>query len=376
MDAQIKLGRVFGVEIGLHYSWLFIALLIAFSLSGYFGATHPNWGQGVIWGVAIVTAILFFVAIVAHELSHALVARWRGLPVRSITLFALGGVAQLEKEAEDPTTEFMVSIVGPITSAAIGVVCLLLAWGLEWAVVLEPNTPLMAMLIWLGYINLGLAAFNMLPGFPMDGGRVLRAIIWRVTGSAQRATRIASLIGQFVAFSFMAFGILRFLGGAGLSGLWIAFIGWFLFSAARGAYEKQEMIDRLRGVRVRDLMARDCAVVDCNSNLQTFVNENLLHTGQRCFLVARQEEMIGLITPNEVKAVSQARWPYTTVFDVMRPLERLRTVTSETTVTEALEIIGREDISQLPVLENGRLEGMISHDLILRYLLTRAELKI
>jgi len=136
------------------------------------------------------------------------------------------------------------------------------------------------------------------------------------------------------------------------------------------------MTERLRGMRVRDLMARDCVVVDGNSNLLTFVNDNLLHTGQRCFLVSQQGEMVGLITSNEVKGVSQARWPYTTVFDVMRPLERLRTVTSETTVTEALEIIGREDISQLPVVENGRLEGMISHDRILRYLLTRAELKI
>jgi Zn-dependent protease/predicted transcriptional regulator len=376
MESQIKLGRVFGVEIGLHYSWLLVALLIAFSLSGHFGATNPDWGQGVIWGMAIVTAILFFIAIVAHELSHALVARMRGLPVRSITLFALGGVAQLEKEAEDAKTEFLVSIVGPITSAAIGSVCLLLAWLLGWTMVLDPNTPLMAMLTWLGYINLGLAVFNMLPGFPMDGGRVLRAIIWWITGSVQRATRAASVIGQIVALAFIAFGIIRFIGGAGLSGLWIAFIGWFLLSSAKGAYAKQEMTERLRGIRVRDLMARDCAVVDGNSNLLTFVNDNLLHTGQRCFLVSQQGEMVGLITSNEVKGVSQARWPYTTVFDVMRPLERLRTVTSETTVTEALEIIGREDISQLPVVENGRLEGMISHDRILRYLLTRAELKI
>jgi len=376
MQAQIKLGRIFGIEIGLHFSWLIIALLIAFSLSGHFGAAHPTWTQGVIWGMAIVTALLFFAAIVIHELSHALVARRRGLPVRSITLFALGGVAQFEKEPEDAKTEFLVSIAGPIASAVIGVVCLLLALVLSWRVMAEPATPTEAMLVWLGYINIGLAIFNLLPGFPMDGGRVLRAIIWWRTGSVQRATRTASMAGQFVAYAFIIFGIVRFFGGAGFSGLWMAFIGWFLLSAAKSAYAQQEMTERLRGVRVGDLMTRDCTVVDGNSNLQTFVHDYLLHTGRRCFLVAEQGEVTGLITPNEVKGIPQARWPFTTVYDVMRPLERLRTVTPETPVSEALEIIGREDINQLPALANGRLEGMISRDQILRYLLTRAELKM
>jgi Zn-dependent protease/predicted transcriptional regulator len=376
MEAQIKLGRIFGIEIGLHYSWLIIALLIAFSLAGHFGSAHPNWGRGVIWGMAIITALLFFAAIIAHELSHAIVARRRGLPVRSITLFALGGVARLEKEPEDAKTEFLVSIIGPIASAAIGFVCLMLARPLGWMMTAEPTTPLMAMLVWLGYINIGLAIFNLLPGFPMDGGRVLRALIWWYTGSVQRATRAASLTGQVVAFAFIIFGVFRFFGGAGFSGLWMAFIGWFLLNAAKATYAQQELTERLRGVRVGDLMTRDCTVVDGNANLQTFVHDYLLHTGQRCFLVAEQGEVTGLVTPNEVKGIAQALWPYTTVFDVMRPLERLRTVTSETTVSEALEIIGREDINQLPVLENGRLEGMISRDQVLRYLLTRAELKM
>ncbi len=376
MDAQIKLGRIFGIKIGLHYSWLIIALLIAFSLAGHFGTAHPNWSRGVIWGMAIITALLFFAAIVAHELSHALVARRRGLPVRSITLFALGGVAQFEKEAEDATTEFLVSIVGPLASVVIGFVCLILAWLLGWTMMTEPTTPLMAMLVWLGYINVGLAVFNLLPGFPMDGGRVLRALIWWYTGSAQRATRIASLTGQVVAFGFIVLGIYRFFAGAGFSGLWMAFIGWFLLNAAKATYAQQEMTERLRGVRVGDLMTRDCTLVNGNDNLQTFVHDYLLHTGRRCFLVAEQGVVTGLITPNEVKGIPQARWPFTLVYDVMRPLEQLRTVTPETPVSEALEIIGREDLNQVPALANGQLEGMISRDQILRYLLTRAELKM
>ncbi len=376
MEAQLNLGRIFGIKIGLHYSWLIIALLISFSLVGHFGAAHPNWDHSVIWGMAIGTAVLFFATIIAHELSHALVARWRGLPVRSITLFALGGVAQFEKEAEDAKTEFLVSIVGPLASAVIGIVCLLLAGLLGWTRMTEATLPLMAMLVWLGYINLGLAVFNMVPGFPMDGGRVLRALIWWRTGSVQRATRLASQTGQFVALAFILFGIVRFLGGAGFNGLWLAFIGWFLLNAAKATMAQQELTEYLRGVRVGDLMTLDCTLVDGNDNLQTFVNDSLLHTGRRCFLVAEQGVVTGLITPNEVKGIPKARWPFTTVYEAMRPLDQLRAVSPETPVSEALEIIGREDINQLPALANGRLAGLISRDQILRYLLMRADLKI
>ncbi len=376
MEAQIKLGKIFGIQIALHYSWLFIAALISFSLAGHFGTAHPAWGRGVIWSMAIATALLFFAAIVAHELAHALVARRRGLPVRSITLFALGGVAQFEKEAEDAKTEFLVSLAGPVASVLIGFVCLLLAWLLGWTMMTEPTTPPMAMLVWLGFINLGLAVFNMLPGFPMDGGRVLRALIWWWTGSAERATRIAAVTGQFVAFGFILLGIFRFFNGAGFSGLWMAFIGWFLLNAARATYAQQAVTERLRGLRVADLMTLDCTQVDGNDNLQTFVNESLLHTGRRCFLVAEQGVVTGLITLNEVKEVPQARWPFTLIYDVMRPLEAIRTVSPDMPVSEALEIIGREDINQLPALANGKLAGMISRDQILRYLLTREELKV
>src|SRR6267142_4309035 len=177
MKAQIKLFRIFGIQIGLHYSWLLIALLVVFSLAGQFAATNPHWSSNVIWGIAVLTALLFFAAIVVHELSHAAVAKVRGLPVRSITLFALGGVAQIEREASDAKTEFWMGIAGPITSAVLGCICLGLAWTLGWTMLAEPGTPFMAMLVWLGYINIGLALFNMIPGFPLDGGRVLRAVL-------------------------------------------------------------------------------------------------------------------------------------------------------------------------------------------------------
>ena len=235
MKAQIKLGRIFGVQIGLHYSWFIIAFLITLSLAGHFTTNNPGWSPVLRWGVAIVTAILFFGAIIAHELSHALVAKARGLPVHSITLFALGGVAQLEKDAADAKTEFWMGIIGPITSFVIGVVCLLLTVALGWRPPEFPQDPLPAMLMWLGYINIALAIFNMVPGFPLDGGRVLRGIIWWVTGNAKRATMIAARVGQVIAFAMIIFGVMQFFAGIGFSGLWLVFIGWFLLNAARAA---------------------------------------------------------------------------------------------------------------------------------------------
>lgn len=376
MEAQIKLGRVFGIEIGLHYSWLIIALLITLSLAGHFHAENADWGEGVIWALALLTAALFFAAIVAHELAHAMVARARGLPVRSITLFALGGVAQIEKEPDDAKTEFWMAIVGPGASIVIGLICLTLTWTLGWKPMTIPSTPFQAMLVWLGYINIGLAVFNLIPGFPLDGGRVLRAIIWRAIGDARRSTRIAVRVGQSVAFGFIALGLFRFFAGAGFSALWIAFIGWFMFDAANATYIQSGIAEKLKGVRAGDVMERDCPVVDGRVNLQTFVDDHLLRTGRRCFAVVEKDHIAGVITLHEVRRVERARWPYTTVDDAMLPLDLVHTVTPETPVAEALEMMGRERVSQLPVVSEGRLAGIISLDRILQLLQARGELQL
>lgn len=376
MQAQIKLGRIFGIEVGLHYSWFLIALLITLSLAGQFYATNSEWGTAVIWASAIVTALLFFTTIVLHELSHALVAKARGLPVRSITLFALGGVALIEKEAEDAKTEFWMGIVGPITSFLLGFLFLGLSWALGWKPESVPDTPFQAVLMWLGVINIGLALFNLIPGFPLDGGRVLRAIIWWITTDATRATRIAARVGQLVAFGFIVFGIIRFFDGAGFGGLWIAFIGWFLLDAARASYSQVFTTQSLRDVRVGDVMARDCPVVDGRSNLQSFVDENLLRTGRRCFVVEENGRLVGLITAHEVKEVGRAQWPYKTVDDVMHPLDQLHTISPDTPVTEALKTMVSENVNQLPVVRDGRFTGIISRSNVLRILQTRLELNV
>jgi Zn-dependent protease/predicted transcriptional regulator len=374
MKAQIKLGRILGIEIGLHYSWFIIALLITLSLAGQFQAVNPKWGMSVIWATAIATALLFFVTIILHELSHAVVARARHLPVRAITLFALGGVAQIEREADEAGTEFLMGIAGPLMSGLIGFICLTLAWAFGWSPGSIPDTPALAMLMWLGYINFSLAIFNLIPGFPLDGGRVLRGIIWWATGDGNRATKIAARVGQIVAFAFIVLGILRFFAGAGIGGLWIAFIGWFLLEAAGGSRAQLEMNERLRGVRARDLLERDCAVVSGHDNLQTFVNEHLLRSGKSCFLVRDGQGIEGLITPHEVIAMDRERWPHTTVDQAMRPIEQLRSITEDTPISEAMEVMNQEDVNQLPVVRDGRIEGFISRGGVLRLLQTRADL--
>ena len=374
MKSNIRLGRLFGIQVGLHYSWFVIALLITMSLTAQFHENHSDWSEGVVWATSLLTALLFFAALLAHEMSHALVAKSHGISTREITLFALGGVAQIEKEPDDPRTEFWVGIVGPISSAVIGGICLGIASIIGWQFGATPESPLMSMLVWLGYINLMLAAFNMIPGFPLDGGRILRALIWWKNRDAVRSTQLAARVGQFVALLFICLGIFRFFSGAGFGGLWIAFIGWFLMQAAGASYASVALNASLKGVHVSDVMERDCTVVDGNLNVQQFVEEYLLRTGRRCFVIEQQGEVAGLVTPHEIKALERQRWPFTTLYDIMRPLEQVHTVEPETPVMQALETMGRDDVNQLPVVSNHHLEGILTRAHVLQFLQTRAEL--
>ena len=375
MRSNIKLGRVSGIEIGLHYSWFIIAALIVFSLGEHFRQVNPHWGTSQIWIGAVLTAVLFFVTLLLHELSHSLVAQSRGLKVKSITLFALGGVSQIEDDATDAKTEFWVAIAGPIASLIIGFGCLAIALGLGLQRSAEPRTVVTAVLVWLGYINIGLAVFNMIPGFPLDGGRVLRGIVWAVTKDADRSTRIAARIGQVVAFLFILYGIWEFFSGAGFGGLWLVFIGWFLMDAAKASYAQVEITAALRGMRVSEVMSHDCVTVNRGMSLQEFVDTYLLRTGQRCFAVEDHGRLVGLITPRDVGAIPRERWGVTTVREAMRPLEELHIVTPDTQVLDALKLMAGNDVNQLPVVANGALQGMFSRSQLVQLLQARSELQ-
>jgi Zn-dependent protease/CBS domain-containing protein len=373
VKAQIKLGRIAGIEIGLHYSWFIIAILIAFTLKDQFRTVNPDWSPALMWGIALVTAVLFFVALLLHELAHSLVAKSRGLKVRAITLFALGGVSQIESEASDAKSEFWIAIVGPLTSLAIGALCL----GVERLVYpgqgAEPTTPVAALLTWLGRINVMLALFNMIPGYPLDGGRVLRSIIWWIGNSQERATKWASYAGQMVAFLFILYGLFASFTTRSFQGLWIVFIGWFLLDASRGTSLQMEILSGLRGRRVADIMERDCAMVEGHISLQDFVDEYVLRSGRRCFIVVQGNSLVGLITANEVKKVPREDWPQTSVQSVMVPLKQLHVVTPETPAVQALELLTKEDVNQMPVVSDGHLIGVFSRGQVMRYLQAHAE---
>lgn len=375
MKAQIKLGRIAGISIGLHYSWFIIALLIALSLAQHFRTVAPQWSSTMVWTAAVITAVLFFAALLLHELAHSLLAKTRGLRVSAITLFALGGVSQIESEASDAKSEFWIAIAGPITSVVIGLVVLGTARLAGWLPGTEPATPVVSVMVWLGYINIMLAAFNMIPGYPLDGGRVLRAVIWWITHKADRSTQLAAQVGQAVAFIFILSGLFRFFVGANFGGLWLAFIGWFLLDASRASYVQVELMAGLRDRRVADIMDRDCPTVEGHFSLQEFVDEYVLRTGRRCFVVVQNGRVAGLVTPHEVKKVERSGWSQASVQSVMRPLGQLRTVAPDTPALQALELMSREDINQLPVVSNGRLEGVFSRGHVLSFLRTQAELQ-
>ena len=376
MRSNINLGKIHGIEIGLHYSWFIIAALIAFSLGGHFRQVNPNWGTAQIWVAAVVTAALFFVTLLLHELAHSLVAQSRGMKVTGITLFALGGVSQIQDDATDAKTEFLVAIAGPVASLIIGFGCLAIALGLGWHRATEPTTAVTGVLVWLGYINIALALFNMIPGFPLDGGRVLRSIVWAITKNAGRSTRIAARVGQVVALLFILDGIWQFFHGAGFNGLWIAFIGWFLMDAAKASYAEVEATEKLRGIPVWEVMSRDCIIVNRGLSLQEFVDLYVLTTGQRCFAVEEQGRLVGLITPRDVSRIPRDRWDSTTVREAMRPLEELHVITPDTPVLDALKLMASNDVNQLPVVANGTLQGMVSRSQIMQLLQVRSVLQL
>jgi Zn-dependent protease len=375
--AQIRLGRAFGIPIGLHYTWIVLAALITVSLGGYFGFRHPDWSGGLVWGTAIVTGVLFFATLILHEMSHALVARAHGIPVGSITLFALGGVAQIEEDATRPGAEFFMAIVGPLTSAVIGFALIGLAMLGGWVPGAEPRTAPVSVALWLGYINIVLALFNMIPGYPLDGGRVLRSIIWAITGSVDRATRAAARTGQAVAVVLIAYGLVRFFLQSDVGGLWVALIGWFLFSAANSSYLQIRLSARLRGVHVRDVMSGRCVPVEADMSVQAFVDSYLQRGGQGCYVVSDRgdgAEPVGLVVPGDMRRIDRARWPVTPIRDAMRPFGSLQAVDPEDPLLQVLTMMGRTDVNQVPVMDHGHFEGVVTRSDVVNYVHARSEL--
>lgn len=379
---SFRLGRLLGVRVDVDWSLFIIFWLVTVSLaSGTFPAWHPDWSVGLRWGVAVAAALLFFGSVLLHELSHALVGRAFGMNTRNITLFLFGGVASIEQEPATPRAEFLMAIVGPLVSIGLGVVFLALGAWLAGAPSDDPATmmrglgPAATLLVWLGPINLFVGVFNLLPGFPLDGGRVLRAFLWRATGDLERATRWATRAGQLLGLLLvfagiaMAFGAdVPFLGRGIVTGIWLAMIGWFLSSAAAASYRQHLMSSLLEGVPVAQLMRPEVDVVAPTLPLVHFVDEHLMRSDQRAFPVVESERLVGLVCLEDVRKLPRGAWQDAQVGDVMTPSAALSVVTPEEEVNEALRALGRRDVEQLPVVRDGRLVGVLRRRDIFRWL--------
>jgi Zn-dependent protease len=384
LGAGIRLGRLFGIEIVADWSLIIIFALVAFNLGvGVFPQWHPGWSTGLVWLVALTAAVLFFVSVLLHELSHAIVGRAQGIPVPRITLFLFGGVSHMEGEPPSPKSEFLMAVVGPLTSILLG----LLALGAAGAAgaqaltedaaqdpleVLRGLRPFPTLLVWLGPINLMLGVFNLVPGFPLDGGRVFRALVWGVTKDFRKATRWASRAGQGFAWILMGVGVTSALTGGLAQGLWLVLIGWFLNTAAKMSYRQLLVRQALADVPVSRLMRTDVETVTPSLVVSELVADYLMRTEARAFPVVFGDRLMGLVTLGDVRKIPRDSWDESRVSDVMTPASELQTMRPQEPAMDALQVLAGQGIDQLPVVEGESLVGMIRRQDIVRWLALHA----
>ena len=359
----IPIGQIFGISIDLDYSWFLIVGLLAWMLAvSYYPAEFRGWTTSEYWAMGLVTAVMLFVSVLIHELAHSLIAQHFGLAVPRITLFLFGGVSQLADEPPGPAAEFWITLVGPATSLALAALC----WEVEPLV--AASQPLYALAKYLALLNLVLGVFNLIPGFPLDGGRVFRAIVWRITGNYHRATIAAGVTGRFFGFLMIFIGVWMALTGNLFGGVWIAFIGWYLESAAGSQLQQEALKNLLGGHKVADAMRRDFPQVSGEVTLQELADRGILPLGARYAVVTDPHGAVGLLTLAGVHGVPRQAWPLTMATQVMVPFQKLATTQPNAMLWSALEKMGRGGVNQLPVLEGNGIVGMLSREDIVHYL--------
>jgi len=360
MRNAIRVGRLFGIDINLDFSWLLIFVLVTWSLADHYLMVQSRWTPALRWGLAFVTSILFFASVLAHELAHSLVSQAQGVSVRRITLFIFGGAAEISAQPRRARDEFVMALVGPLTSLALAAL-----FGAMWFIAQGTNLAINAVAGWLAGINLMLAIFNLLPGFPLDGGRVLRAIVWDLTNNLQRGTRVAVGAGMLISWLFILVGVWQVFQGNWADGIWIAFIGWFLQGAAVHEGQAGLTTEALKGHKARELMMADCPHVLKQLTIDVFVAKVAIPSGRRCFPVMDGDNFVGLLTDHRIQDVPSEKWRETRVADVLIPPERLVSARPDEDLSEVVEVMVRSDVNQVPVLDNGRFVGMLTRGNIL-----------
>ena len=354
---SIPVGRIIGIPVALDFSWFLIFVLMTWSFAvSYYPSEFKNWSVPMYWIMGAVTAILLFVSVLLHELGHSIVALKYNIPVRRITLLVFGGVAEIEKEPPGALAEFWIAVAGPVVSFLLAVLFY------AFIPVVSGVGPLFGLIKYLAYINGILALFNLIPGFPLDGGRIFRAIVWGVTHNLRRATIIAANVGRLIAFGFIMVGVWQIFSGNFGDGLWIAFIGWFLDSAALAQVHRVVMREMLADHKVSEVMGQNYVFIPGDYTLQEIVENHFIGAGRRCMIVKENDRIAGLLTLHRLKSVPRASWSSTTAAEIMIPVGEIKFVTPEMTVWDALGKMDRAGVNQLPVMENNQVVGMLSRE--------------
>ena len=363
MKSSFRLFRIAGIDIGIHYTWVFVFVFFTWTLSqGYFPGQYAGWSTVTYWITGAIAALLIFVSVLLHELAHSLVARTKGIPVHSITLFILGGVSNLEEEPQKPWAEFSMAIVGPATSLVLSFIF----WGIT-RLMGNASTPLAAIISYMAVINLYLGVFNLLPGFPLDGGRVLRSILWGSTGSLVRATNIAARIGQVFGWALIGLGVFFMISVSLFNGLWIAFIGWFLNSSADASRKDIKLTERLSHIKVKELLNPNFETISPEATVQEMMMNILRKQQGRAVPVCRDGQLAGIITITDVKKVPPEEWVVTTVKQIMTG-GPLYTVSPEDNLNTAMTLIAKHDINQVLIRDQDKCAGLLTRADIIRFI--------
>jgi Zn-dependent protease/CBS domain-containing protein len=373
MGSSFTIGSVAGIRIALHPSWLVIAFLVTYSLAtARLPVDLPGWEPALYWVVGAAIAILFFASVLVHELTHALVARRFGITVRDITLFVFGGAATLESDAKTPGQEALIAFSGPLSSVVLGAAFYVLA-------VLTVRDPMGAIFGWLAFINITLGIFNLIPGYPMDGGRILRAALWKWRGDQYSATGQAGVVGRIFGYLLIGLGAYWAFQGGLFGGIWLALIGWFISSAAESSVAQVGLQKVLRGVKVRDVMEPEPASITPNETVAELVNDRLMRGEDRSFLVRHVDGgLAGIVTLTDIRRVARDDWPVARVTDIMTRHGDLAKVGPDDDLESALDVLQRREVNQLPVVdEDGRtVLGLLTRSGILRLVDTRMKLGV